>query len=269
MCLTFTLHNQACCEGNFDLTAERAISYLYDQERVTYSTAAARCQAMGLNLCDFNDITGISTHKKGYHWTTDGCKIQVKINAVGQVALVYEPESFASLHPHIRIDNRNFFKVYWGGDGDYPRNNNDVTSGNSCGNDACETLDTGGCLCGTTITESRVFRAMPSSVDAVLSKLHVGAYDIDAFPPDTYQTPISANGVTAYLASATGIFDTKTVFEVTDDKGRLHRLKNSRSMVAIQGASTFAFRNPPSFMSVLNTEVSYIFFLSTRPPLLS
>jgi hypothetical protein len=238
------------------LTAERAISYLYDQERVTYSTAAARCNATGLSLCDFNHITGIPPHKQGYHWTTAGCKIQVKINSVGKVALVYEPESFVSLHPHIRIDNRNFFKVYWGGDGDYPKNNNDDASGNSCGNGACETLDTGGCLCGTNITESRVFTAMPSSVDAVLSKLHVGAYDIDGFPPDTYQAPISANGVTAYLASATGIFDTMTVFEVTDNKGRLHRLKNSRSMVAIQGASTFSFRNPPSFMSVLNPEVS-------------
>ena len=29
----------------------------------------------------------------------------------GQVALVYDPESYKYLHPHVRDDNRNFFKV--------------------------------------------------------------------------------------------------------------------------------------------------------------
>jgi hypothetical protein len=106
---------------------------------------------------------------------------------------------------------------------------------------------------------------MPKSVDEVLSKLSVGAHDTDAYPPGTFALPVTANGVTAYLANATGAFDTNTVFEVTDDNGRLHRLKNTRSMVAIQGGNTYSFRNPPSFMSVLNTEVSsagYIFLSS-------
>jgi hypothetical protein len=107
---------------------------------------------------------------------------------------------------------------------------------------------------------------MPKSVDEVLSKLSVGAHDTDAYPPGTFAQPVTANGVTAYLANATGAFDTNTVLEVTDDNGRLHRLKNTRSMVAIQGGNTYSFRNPPSFMSVLNTEVSsagYTFFLSS------
>jgi hypothetical protein len=221
---------------------------------------------MGMGLCDFNDITGIAGHKKGFHWTTDSCAIKVKVNAIGQVALVYEPRASAFLHPHIRNDNRNFFKVYWDGDANYPKNDNDVTTGNSCGGNACETLATGGCLCGTVITESRVFKGMPKSVDEVLSKLSVGAHDTDAYPPGTFAQPVTANGVTAYLANATGAFDTNTVLEVTDDNGRLHRLKNTRSMVAIQGGNTYSFRNPPSFMSVLNTEVSsagYTFFLSS------
>lgn len=211
---------------------------------------------MGMGLCDFNDIAGIDSYKKGYHWTTDKCAIRVKVNAIGQVALVYEPDSYAFLHPHIRDDNRNFFKVYWGADGEYPKNDNDVTIGNSCGNDACETLETGGCLCDTTITESRVFKAMPKSVDEVLSKLYVGAFDTGAYPSGTYAASLEANGVSAYLATATGAFDTMTVFEVTDANGRLHRLKNTRSMVAIERATMFSFRNAPSFMSVLNPEVS-------------
>jgi len=43
-------------------------------------------------MCDFNDINGIDWWKKGYHWTTDSCAIQVKVDSTGQVALVYEPE---------------------------------------------------------------------------------------------------------------------------------------------------------------------------------
>lgn len=39
--------SEACCEGTFDLTAERWSGYLYDQERVVFSTAADRCNAMG------------------------------------------------------------------------------------------------------------------------------------------------------------------------------------------------------------------------------
>ena len=280
--------SEACCAGTFDLQAERSPSYLYDQERVTYSTADVRCKAMGMFSCDFNEITGIDNNKKGFHWTTDSCAIQVKVNAIGQVAMVYKPDvslkceplilhifermclmviallqSYATLHPHVRDDNRNFFKVYW--DSEYPMNNNDVTMGNSCGNNACETLELGGCLCTIgPITESVVFNKMPKSVNDVLSKLTVGAYDTAAYPEGTYTPPTTSNGVTAYLVASSGVFDTNTVFEVTDDTGRLHRLKNTRSIVNIQGASTYAFRNAPSFMSVLNTEVSLSSYMDGR-----
>jgi len=245
--------SEACCEGQQDTVAERYPGYLYDQERVLYSTAGSRCDAIGMGSCDFNSIEGIDKHKKGYHWTTDGCAIQVKINAIGQIALVYEPDSYAELHRHVRNDNRNFFKVYW--DGDYPKNNNDVLVGNTCGNGMCQSLVTGGCLCDTTITESRVFKKMPISVTDVLSKLTVGAYTTDAYDAGTYFKPIVGdNGVTVYLAASTGVYDINTVIEVTDDYGRLHRFKNTKEHVRVKGAKEYAFRNAPSFMSVLNTE---------------
>ena len=157
-----------------------------------------------------------------------------------------------------------YVQVYW--EGEHPKNNNDVTVGNSCGNSNCQSLVTGGCLCDTTITESRVFKEMPSSVDEVLSKLTIGAYDTAAYDEGTYAEAITANDVTAYVTTSTGAFDTKTVFEVTDEIGRLHRFKNTKERVHIQGASEYAFRNAPSFMSVLNTEVrlsdscDYLFF---------
>jgi len=246
--------SEACCEGQHDTRAERFPHYLYDQERVKFSTAGQRCQLMvpPKVTCDFTDIEGIDHSKKGYHWTTDSCSIQVKVNDVGQVALVYDPESYNLLHPHVRADNRNFFKVYW--DGDYPKNNATVSVGNMCGNNTCESLATGGCLCGTTISESRVFKEMPRNVDEVMSKLTIGFYDTTAFDEGTYADSIVVNGVTAYLTASSGAFDTKTVFEVTDEYGRLHRFKNTYERVRIQGAPEYAFRNAPSFMSVLNSE---------------
>ena len=145
------------------------------------------------------------------------------------------------------------FKVYW--DGDYPKNDADVTVGNTCGNNACTSLSTGGCLCETTITESLVFTKMPSSVDEVLSQLTVGAFDPSSYPPDTYQDAIASNNnVTVYLSAATGSFDTNTVFEVKDVYVCLFHFKNTYERVRIQGAPEYAFRNAPSFMSVLNTE---------------
>jgi len=96
---------------------------------------------------------------------------------------------------------------------------------------------------------------MPSSVAEVLSKLTIGWYDTGAYDLGSYSDAIlGGNGVTAYLAASTGVYDTATVFEVMDDYGRLHRFKNTKEHVRVQGASQYAFRNAPSFMSVLNSE---------------
>ena len=133
----------------------------------------------------------------------------------------------------------------------------DVAVGNTCGNNTCQSLPTGGCLCGTTITETRVFRSMPSSVEEILSKLTVGAFDPSAYNDGAYLPPVvGANGaITVYFTSASsGAYDTDTVFAVTDEVGRYHQFKNTKEHVRIEGAPEFAFRNAPSFMSVLNTE---------------
>ena len=94
---------------------------------------------------------------------------------------------------------------------------------------------------------------MPGSVDEVLSELTVGAFDPSAYDEGTFVEELNANGVTAHLTS-TGTFTTDTVFVVTDSYGRLRRFKNSKEYVKIKDAPDYAFRNAPSFMSVLNSE---------------
>ena len=149
------------------------------------------------------------------------------------------------------MSNRNFFKVYW--DGEYPINDNDVPgTGNSCGNATCQTLSSG-CLCDVAVSVSRVFKAMPCSVEEVLSRLTIGAFDPSAFDEGTYVQELNANGVTAYL-TVDGVFNKNTVFVVTDSYGRVRRLKNSKEYVTVQASPDYAFRNAPSFMSILNTE---------------
>lgn len=182
---------------------------------------------------------------------SDSCKIQVKVDSAGQTAIVYKPNSYNHLHPHIDPNNRNYFKVHW--DGEYPINNDDSPDGNDCGNGACTALQTGGCLCDTSVFESRVFSRMPSSVDEVLSKLTIGAYDTLAYDDGTYSESVTENDVTAYFKAGEG-FTVDTVFEVTDKNRRLFRFKNSSEKVRVNGDSSLSFRNPPSFMSVLNPE---------------
>lgn len=55
---------EACCSMG-QLTAYRSPDYLFDQERVLFSTANERCEKMGKMSCDFNDIGGLAWHKKG------------------------------------------------------------------------------------------------------------------------------------------------------------------------------------------------------------
>ena len=60
--------SEACC-SIADVAAYRSPDYMYDQERVAFSTAESRCEAMGKKLCDFNYINDLDYHKKGYHWS--------------------------------------------------------------------------------------------------------------------------------------------------------------------------------------------------------
>jgi hypothetical protein len=56
--------SEACC-STANLRAYRSPNYLYDQERVMFSTANSRCEAMGKKSCDFNNIGDLAWHKKG------------------------------------------------------------------------------------------------------------------------------------------------------------------------------------------------------------
>ena len=230
--------------------AVRYSNYIFDQERVLYSTGQDRCLEDGWEQTWFHYINDIDEEFKGNFWTHHPCEIKVKVNHAGLVSIVYDADD--SVHTNVAMDNRNYFKVYW--DGDFPRNDLDGIDGNSCGNGDCSPIADGGCLCNITVTEEAVFSDIPASPDDVLSELYIGAYDPSAYDEGHF-TKHSGELVTAYLVN--DIHSSSTVFEVTDEFGRVRLLKNSKETINISGGSnSLSFQSAPSFMSMINTEAT-------------
>ena len=201
----------------------------------------------------------------------------------GYAAVVYNPQDFFELEDHVdesNQHNRNFFKVYWDS-GSFP------STENSCGNGVCKALSGGGCLCDTKISINTVFTSMPTSAEHVLSSLYIGvstiktmnefshsflynlvflfcvrkiqSVDPSIHDPDMYNTITDdLTGITVHKSR--GKFNEETIFEVTDMFGRRKFLKNVHETVhmiyAGGGESGMSFRNAPTFMSLISTEVS-------------
>ena len=80
---------EACCnEDNYldvrDAKQETGVTYLYEGERMKYSTAQGRCVDYGKDLCLYEYITTIPDNnyqRKGYHWTNNDCGVNVKVNS--------------------------------------------------------------------------------------------------------------------------------------------------------------------------------------------
>ena len=78
---------EACCrqeryqEVNI-ASMETGVTYLYEGERMTYATAQQRCHEKG--LCQFETVSVSPSNdwfRKGYHWTSKDCSINVKVNS--------------------------------------------------------------------------------------------------------------------------------------------------------------------------------------------
>ena len=141
-----------------------------------------------------------------------------------------------------------WFKVYWDG-------NNFPKAINEC-DGLCQVVEGDACLCGTTVSKSRGFGGVPSSLEEILEKLFIGFPDPNIFNSDSY-TPTydPQTGVTTHVKD--GSFDSSTVFEFSDNKGRQFFIKNSVETVQVRsldnGYTGYSFRNAPQFMSFVPT----------------
>ena len=185
-----------------------------------------------------------------YFWTKDPCILRVKIDKKGLVTVVHFPSDYTKKVSHVNDDNENWFKVHWD-TGSFPMLSNECDG-------VCEPIPSEtACLCNTAVSKARVFSSMPASIDDVLSKLKVGSLNPNMFEPGTYTAVTDGETqITAHLKGDT--FDTETIFEFTDRKGRTYFLKNMKETVLVKGITGsftgYSFRNMPQFMSFVPSE---------------
>uniref|UniRef100_A0A7S4RIT9 Uncharacterized protein n=2 Tax=Ditylum brightwellii TaxID=49249 RepID=A0A7S4RIT9_9STRA len=248
----------ACCSRNFlvsDVTYNAEIyGDEYDSERTTYYTAEARCEAVDKITCDFDFVVS-GEYNKGFHWTDEPCKIRVKIDEKGNVAPWHLPSNILqTMAYHVDEDNANYFKAYWDGDL-FPE------ASQTCG--GCDAVGST-CVCDADVRKYQVFRTerLPTSTDEVLSTLHIGSID-----PETYGATYSTATIMSTVTNETitvynkgDSLDEESIFQVEDNKGRVHFLKNMRETVHLLKTSgedsSFSFRNAPHFNSIIPQEAA-------------
>jgi hypothetical protein len=121
------------------------------------------------------------------------------------------------------------------------------------------TVTSDACICDTTVLEERVFDVTPSR-DDILTSLSIGAFHPETFSPGMYTRNDCENGVLVYLKSGDcNNLDQEAIFFVKDDNSVERYLKNMKSTVRISGSS-FSFRNPVHFMSLVDPETRDAFY---------
>ena len=228
----------------------------YQGERTSFASASGICEANG-------EVQGYTwyvkqwragpcqdgiTQKEFRSWTSASCGLKVKVQIDSAlIAIVHSPgpdlANKTNVENHVDIDTVNFFAVPWEG-GTYPSSSDDCLATTSC-----ELHGDAYCICDTDSTESLVYAAANqiSSIDQLMSELHIGSVDPSSFDAYTY-TSIGncgiANGLNVYthVGGSCGTFDADTIFAF-EFKSKMIFLKNTKSLVSIPG-SAFIFRNP-------------------------
>ena len=233
----------ACCPSPLSGNLNAITSCKISGERMTYETAQKRCTSIGRELCNYNSVAASEQCPDvGTYWTSKTCTVRVKIASDGQVAIVH-PYEWTSYD--VTRDTPSFFKAYWV-DGLYP------SVDNNCGGGEC-LIHENTCICNIRVTNEPVFTTPPANGATILKQLQIGnvhpsLYDSNTFVPITYKDY-------RYFHTTESCCSDATFFEVTDTNGQAKLLRNLKSTVTITGTS-YQFRNPPQFNSILFSEYS-------------
>jgi len=251
----------ACCPPG-DSTGSHAHSQCRALgERLTYATAAARCAASSLTVCQtFSSVAGGHCDLSNeLTWQGASCSVQLEIDHEGHVNAVHSPAG----HQYVAAHSGNTHRVRWEG-GRFPA----VATGCASG---CSQQGSS-CLCPIQVQTAAVFsdtRLVPS-VTEIEANLFVGSAPPDAFDHGTYVRCASAacsaawtaNGIEVFIhaASAGGSFDARTIFAISSNHTQSGRryLLNKASSISVgstpsrgySSARPFRFRSPPTFMKL-------------------
>ena len=258
----------------------------YRGERLTYAGNQARCADWSRTECDpvrigpFTLWSGHCTYRQScievrnsevvltnsaWHWTTASCRIQVKVNPEGMIAILHNPQDTrktygSAAQPQVQGHvNENttvsYFHVQWDtsnvavGKLEYPH----VTD-NGCDGG---TLSGEFCICNTTVNTHAVYDSIPTR-DAILSDLFIGAFDPTVFETNEYVALIvtaTDDGVSVYKKSDFGDYSEHTIFRVKDKYSKNYIfLKNVHSRVSVCNGAFF-FRNSPTFFDIVDPQL--------------
>ena len=245
----------------------------YFVERVTYATAALRCNTStptpsgrgNWAMCDILNNRGAEgcgyagsddPRSQAYLWSRRACQtfVQVHSEPEGWVGVVQEVAPGLSVGDQFKPHADEKFRVRWAA-GLFPHPSNGCLTGGPtpglCVVDTNPATLIPTCKCTANVVEAAVFTnasALPTAAE-VVERLAIGSvspidYDTGTFIQCT--TPAcnaAAPAVKMYLRG--GTLDNRAIFEVVIN-GTATYLANKESLVSL---GNFSFRNPPKFVS--------------------
>ena len=204
-----------CCELDRTETDFAYSQCGFQNERVSMKTAQARCEAKGMEICDFYRYHWNHYEPcdwwRAYFWTDKPCTILAQVQPDGTVGFVHDINIIPD-DPRSRYgpNPSTFFQVQWVGDGTHPHVNTDATCSGVC------TVEGVTCLCPTTVTTEAVFTNEDTMItrDDVRSQLTIGAFDPLLFDEGAYALCSSTLCTDSYPDVAVYTMGGKTRFAI-------------------------------------------------------
>lgn len=272
------LAGTACCDRGNNRLAQSVCVFF--SERVSYETAANRCESMGKTLCPWqnlqtnNDcgttqpqanILGPARRGLGlqFQWTNSPCRQRLKVDHEGNVAIIHEASELnREVVGRTSENGATDFAVLWAGDRTFPKASNRCSR--SC------TVSGLSCVCDFEVVKSIAFNGangLPSR-QTLQRDLYIGAPNPDLFERGTYSKCVAPRcidlerreGVTLFTRTARPInqdsalrLDGNSIFGLVKEDGtrKVEFLTNLESTVRIIGGE-WSFRNPPMFGSAVD-----------------
>jgi len=228
-------------------------------ERMSYDVAVGRCAANGMKACtaqQWSDAKsgycGFGSWEQNYlMWTTQSCQLKIKIDNIGQVAIVHHVTAdfsgASTVWGGVDSSTNNFFRPAWISKFDMTKCA--VTPG-------CAVIS-GGCSCSILVDEYIAFPSAPASRDDVIRECFIGGVD-PSMAPEEYNDLGTCNiagiiKVYSKRSSSCSRLGPDVVFQYTDDHGIVRFAKNMVSRVEI--GDTYSFRTPVQFLSFVDPEL--------------
>ena len=262
---------ELCCEPNWETSTNDSDQYghrfcLYHAERMSFGSAASRCEAFNKVPCSPKKYAGgiCNRHvnrRMWYSWTTSSCMTRVKINFdSGLIGRVDYPErdqaGLRNVAVQVDEKTRNYFKVAWS-----TQYENLPTDASQCDAVSSCYSTSDGCICDTSVTTSPVFDNASDAVtpENLYNSLHIGVFHPELYEDGEIHSLGSCNlyGIEIFSFSSEDScsnFGVDTVFGFVDHQGVQRYLKNVISIVNIVGLGA-TFRNVPHFISMIDQDL--------------